>query len=305
MSLTEQPGQRAEEFADAGPGPAWGQRLGQRLGQRFSRLLGGRTLRLHVAPQQLLAVVCQRGRPLHASAVRVDIDNPAGRWQVSVEALRGWLLRSRHAGAGLPLELSVSGRWCQMLLAPWSDALLAEPGAARFLQTQLAALYGEPARAWRIGADDAPYGQPRVVCGMDGDLLAALQEAAADAGLRCHAIEALPGVVLRALPGAAQAFTIVEAGRMTMAALDGRRIVAIQSQPCSGAWRAELAMAWQRWTLHLPELAAVDHVAVVDLSPGTLRLAYAGDEDQLPARFRMADGPFGPAPAPSALQEAA
>jgi hypothetical protein len=261
-----------------------------------------RTLRLHLAPQQLLAVLCRGGRPQAASAVRVAIANPGGHWQPAVDALRSWLARPGQLGAGLPLELSLAGRWCQPLVAPWSDALLTQAGAARFLQTQLAALYGEVARGWQVAADDAPYGQPRLACGIDAALLAELQAAA---GARCRAIEPALSVVLRALLASRpQALAVVEAGRLTLAALDGGRIAAIAGQPCGTAWHAELAQAWQRWSLRAPELAQLTDIAVVDLSGASLRLARAAGADVLPPPFRLADSPFGPMPA-APVQEAA
>lgn len=260
-------------------------------------------LRVHLAPQQLLAVVCRGGRPQAASAVRVAIDNPTGHWQPAVDGLRVWLARSGQTGEGLPLELSLAGRWCQLLVAPWSDALLTEAGATRFLQTQLAALYGEAARGWSIAADDAPYGQPRLACGIDTALLADLR---ATAGERCRAIEPAVSVVLRALLASRpQALAVVEAGRLTLAALDGGRVTAIAAQPCGAAWHGELVQAWQRWTLRAPELALLTDIAVVDLSGASLRLARAAGADVLPPPFRLADSPFGTIQSPAAAQEAA
>jgi hypothetical protein len=265
--------------------------------------LRARTLRVHLAPQQLLAVVCRGGQPLPAGAVRVAIDNPAGHWQPAVDALRVWLAHSGQSGAGLPLELSLAGRWCQMLMAPWSDALLTEAGAARFQQTQLAALYGETARAWSVAADDAPHGQPRLVCGIDAALLADLRAAA---GARCRAIEPAVSVALRArLAARPQALAVVEAGRLTLAALAGGRITAIAAQPCGAAWHGELVQAWQRWTLRAPELAQLTDIAVVDLSGASLRLARTAGADVLPPPFRLADSPFGAVQAPAVPQEAA
>ncbi|MBA5606532.1 hypothetical protein H3H36_14335 [Duganella sp. FT3S] len=289
--------------ASASQGAGLGAGLGKRAGTGLGAGLGARTLRVHLAPQQLLAVVCRGGRPLDASAVRVAIDNPAGHWQPAVDALRAWLARSGQIGAGLPLELSLAGRWCQMLVAPWSDALLAEPGATRFLQSQLAALYGEAARGWSVAADDAPYGQPRLACGIDPALLADLRVAA---GERCRAIEPAISVALRALLASRpQALAVVEAGRLTLAALAGGRVTAIAAQPCGAAWHGELVPAWQRWTLRAPELAQLNDVAVVDLSGASLRLARAAGADVLPPPFRLADSPFGTVQAPGAAQEAA
>ncbi|PHV04159.1 hypothetical protein CSQ96_27115 [Janthinobacterium sp. BJB412] len=203
--------------------------------------------------------------------------------------------------AKAPLEISLAGRWCQMTLAPWSEALLAEPGAARFLQNQLAAVYGDAARGWSLCADDAPYGQPRLVCGIDAALLQGLRQLAEEQGRRCRVVEPLLGAVWRALaPAKPQAFAVVEAGRMTLAALARGGIAAIQTQPCGAGWHAELAQAWRRWTLRAPELAGIAEVLVVDMS------GAARPQELLAPQFKLVAGPYGPlASPPSTLMEAA
>jgi hypothetical protein len=267
------------------------------------RPLAARSLHILLSPQQLCCVVRQGRRVVEDSAQQIALVNPNGHWQASLDALRALLTESAKAWAGLPLEIGLSGRWSHMVLAPWSDALLSEPGAAHFLRSQLTALYGDAARGWHIVGDDAPYGQARTVCGIDATLLQALGELAGDCGHPCRAIEPLLCIALGSLSAEesrapAAALALIEPGRITMAALDRGRIVAIQSQPAGGAWRQELPQAWQRWTLRLPELAAVEHVAVVDTgsaqgtAPGAIVQLVA---DTLPPRFRLAANPFGAA----------
>lgn len=263
--------------------------LTERLFSRapLARLMQQGRLRILLTPQQLRCVVVQGKRLVEDSVQQIAVDHAGGHWQASVDALRALLQQPAIASARLPLEISLSGRWSQMVLAPWSDALLSEPGASRFLQMQLAALYGDNARGWSIASDDAPYGQTRVVCGVDSTLLHALKDVATECGHPCRAIEPLLATALRPLDAAAGALALIEPGRITMAALDGKRITAIQSQPASDAWRLALPQAWQRWTLRAPELAGIEQVAVVDLS-----MAQASPEP-LPARFHLIDSPFG------------
>ena len=266
------------------------------------RTAAQRSLAIHLAPQQLLCVVRQGGRAIEGSAQQIAINNPNGHWQASVDVL-GSLLRQYDAEwARLPLEIGLSSRWCQMLLAPWSDALLAEPSATRFLLSQMTALYGDAARTWSIACDDAPYGQARVTSGVDSALLQSLKEISTEYNHPCRAIEPALGLVLRlsvprggAMPAAV---ALVEAGRITMAALTGGRVTAIQSQPASTAWMLELPQAWQRWTLRAPELASFQQVAVINLD------AVSDQALALPERFRLLDGPFG-TPADRSMEEAA
>jgi len=303
--------------------------------KRIAGLLPARrTLHIHLAQQSLLAVVRHGGRIVEDGVLHVAFSNPAGQWQAPLAALGALLTQPELAyasdtqspsgapstahsaataagiaagaaaraalAARLPLHVSLSGRWCQTLMAPWSDALLSEPGASRFLNMQLAAIYGDAARAWTSGSDDAPYGQPRLVCGIATELLDALHALAAEHGTRCAAIEPLTSAVCAWLaPDTPEAFAVIEPGRISMAALTNGRVTAFQSQPCSPAWHGALAQAWQRWTLRAPELASIADVTVVDLSGQPAGLV-AG---QLPGRFRLAGSPFvraGAAPANAA-----
>ncbi len=274
--------------------------------------LAQRRLRVLLAPHRLLCVVRHGKRLVEGSAQQIVVAGAGGHWQAGIDALRALLQQPEVAAARLPLEISLSGRWSQLVLAPWSDALLSEPSASRFLQTQLAALYGDNARGWSVVGDDAPYGHTRLVCGVDSTLLQALKDVAAECGQACSVIEPLLGTSLRSLEasqpkrlrkGAAAvtgALALIEPGRITMAALRDNRVVAIQSQPASEAWRLELPQAWQRWTLRAPELAGIEQVVVTDLSALPPAVAAASSTTTLqlvpgalPSRFRLSGHPFG------------
>jgi len=252
-----------------------------------------RTLRVYLGPQQLSAVMLQAGRELPGSARSVALDSSGVHWQSAVDALHGLLLQARQAAGpavAITLEVSLASRWCPMVLAPWSDALLSAPEAARFLQTQLAAVYGEQARGWQIVAADAPYASPRTVCGADPLLIEALKAMATEHDCGCQIIAPVLATAAQALPR--QALAVVESGRITMALVQSGHITALQSQTCGTLWQQELPQAWQRWSLRAPELAAIETVTVIDLCPPrTAPLALA--PPPLPARFRLEPGPFG------------
>ena len=223
------------------------------------------TLCLHLAPQALYGVQRRAGRPLPDSAFHLPIANPDASWQVALAALRGWL--EQDGGKKLPLAVSLASRWCAMLMVPWSGALLERTSAQRFLHSQFAAVYGDGARAWRLAADDAPYGKPRLACGIDGDLLQGVQDAAAAHGRRCLSIEPIVGPAWRSIAGSKPAaFALVEAGRLLLATTSGGRITALHSQSCAIAWGDELDRAWRRWNLRAPQLDAIEQVALLDLS---------------------------------------
>jgi len=225
------------------------------------------TLCLYLAPQELRGVVRRAGRPLADSAFQLPIANSAASWEVALAALRHWLEQNSGTQKKLPLAVSLASRWCAMQVVPWSSALLVQASAQRFLQSQFGAVYGDSARAWRMTADDAPYGQPRLACGIDTALLQGVQDAAAAHGRRCISIEPIVGPAWRSIAaGKPAAFALAEAGRLLLATSSGGRIAAIHSQPCATAWGEELERAWQRWSLRTPQLDAIEQVTLIDLS---------------------------------------
>ncbi|WP_158301075.1 hypothetical protein [Janthinobacterium sp. BJB426] len=235
------------------------------------------TLCLHLAPHGLHGVQRRAGRPVADSAFHLPILNPDASWEVALAALRGWL--EQHNEKKLPLAISLASRWCAMLMVPWSGALLDRTSAQRFLHSQFAAVYGDGARAWRLAADDAPYGKPRLACGIDAALLQGVQDAAAAHGRRCLSLEPIVGPAWRSIAGGKPAaFALVEAGRLLLATTSGGRITALHSQSCGAAWGDELDRAWRRWNLRAPQLDAIEHVALLDLS--------GVPQDELPARFQ-------------------
>ncbi|QYG05846.1 hypothetical protein [Janthinobacterium sp. PAMC25594] len=223
------------------------------------------TVCLHLAPHGLDGVLRRAGRPLPDSAFHLPILNPDASWEVALGALRGWL--EQDGGKKLPLAVSLASRWCAMLMLPWSGALLDQTSAQRFLHSQFAAVYGDGARAWRLATDDAPYGKPRLACGIDAALLQGVQDAAAAHGRRCLSIEPIVGPAWRSIAGSKPAaFALVEAGRLLLATSSGGRITALHSQSCGAAWGEELDSAWRRWNLRAPQLDAIEHVTLIDLS---------------------------------------
>ena len=250
------------------------------------------TVCLHLAPHGLHGVLRRAGRPLSDSAFHLPILNHDASWEVALAALRGWL--EQDGGKKLPLAVSLASRWCAMLMVPWSGALLDRTSAQRFLHSQFAAVYGDGARAWRLAADDAPYGKPRLACGIDAALLHGVQEAAATHGRRCLSIEPIVGPAWRSVAGSKPvAFALVEAGRLLLATTSGGRITALHSQSCGAAWGDELDRAWRRWNLRTPQLDAIEQVVLLDLS--------GVPQEDLPGRFQ----PVPVAGAAHLMQEAA
>jgi hypothetical protein len=236
--------------------------------KRFSN----QTLCIGLNPEQLSCVL-RRGKVFAIDhAYLQTVSSPDGHWQPVLAACQAWLREADRASAGLPLRFTLSSRWCRMMSVPWSDALLSAPSAQRFLQTQFMSLYGDVARDWVVTCDDAPYGEPRMACAIERDLLEALQQAAAENMHPLHAIESVIPVAWRAIAakdGRSDAIAVIEPGRITLARVRKRRLVALQSQPFLTSWQQELPQAWQRWALRDPELTGITEVAVLNLTGET------------------------------------
>lgn len=274
-----------------------------------------------ITPHYLLSVLRCQQRIIEGSARQLTVPH-AGSWQASVETLRTLLQQNETHPLRPPLEISISGRWSQLVMAPWSAPLLSPDTAQAFLQLQLMALYGEAVQHWQITSDDAPYGQPRLVCGIERALLQALRDVVSQTGHRCDHIEPVIGSLLRTLslartpllPAARraaplatpQALAIIETGRLTIATLEQGRVTTVQSQPVSEAWRTELPQAWRRCSVRTPQLASIEQVAVVNLTPATPHtVALHLVPEALPAPFFLCAAPFGAAPASHAIIPAA
>jgi hypothetical protein len=232
--------------------------------------LSDRTLCISLQPGQFSCAL-REGRVFIAeTAYQQTIDNPDGHWHPVLAACQAWLRQSERPSAGLPLSVTLSSRWCHLQSVPWSDAMLAEATAQRFLQTQFIALYDDAARDWVVNSDDAPYGQPRMACGIERELLDGLQEIATENAQPLRAVESVIPLAWRAIAAAkaaqGRAVAVIEPGRISFAGIHNKRLVAIQSQSFVRPWDSELPQAWRRWVLRSPELADISQVAVLNLS---------------------------------------
>ncbi len=245
-----------------------------------------KTLCVALAPEQIALAVRSGKRVLADTAATIALTDPAGHWQGAVAALLTHLQQPGHAAAGLPMAVSLPSRWCQLMMLPWSDALLTQEAGRRFAQAQFAATFGDAAHGWRITWDDAPYGQMRLACAIESDLHDALSAVAQECGHRLVAVESTLSIAGRAVgEHRPAALALQERGRVVLAQLEKGRIVGVQAQPCRGNWDGELSQAWQRWTLRAPELGHIKSVALVRLddTPAQGPLGEMFDAVRLPS----------------------
>jgi hypothetical protein len=251
-----------------------------------------RTLCVALAPEQITLAVRNGKRVLPDTAATIALDHPEAHWQGAVAALRSWLQQSGHAVAGLPMAISLSSRWCQLMMLPWSDALLTQDEGRRFAQAQFAATFGDAAHGWRITWDDAAFGKTRLACAIDSDFHDALNELAQECGHALVGVESSLSIAGRAVgEHRPAALALQERGRVVLAQLEKGRIVGVQAQPCRGNWNSELSQAWQRWSLRSPELGHIKSVALVRLddTPAHGPLGELFDVVRLPS-YTLAPG---------------
>jgi hypothetical protein len=222
-----------------------------------------RTLEVALAPELLSAVVREGGRVLACSEIRIDPTPGEGHWQAGLAAFSAWV---RHARVGLrtvPLTISVSTRWCQLAMLPWSDALLYQDSARRYQQERFIQIYGSVARGWEVICDDSPRGQPRLACAIDSEFAQGLRAAALAHGhhnVRIESVVSASGRTIAAAP--CDRFAILEPGRLVLVARRYGRIAGIEATSCAGIWPAALPPAWQQWMLRAPEVGEVAQVIV-------------------------------------------
>ena len=244
----------------------------------IKRLSGG-TLHVGLEPGRLTFAV-RHGASFAGDRARIQqIDNASGHWQPVLNLLRTWLQQPGNFAQTLPVSVVLSSRWCRMMTVPWSDAILREDSAVRFLQSQYVALYGDEALGWTVTVDDAPYGHPRLACAVEGELLQSLHQLAAENKSQCRSVQPVVSAAWRAITRSsglpAKAFAVIESDRLTLACADRGKITAVQSQSWENDWTGELARAWQRWMLRLPACGDIAHIPVLDLTGAAVKRELA------------------------------
>jgi hypothetical protein len=245
-------------------------------GQRWSnKLLARRSLCIGLGVDHF-CLALRHGRQWQlADAIQMPVDNPDQQWQVVLGALSSCLQQAGPQYQGVPLRITLASRWCPMQSVPWSDALFNPKQATQFLQNQFVALFGEAARDWVIQADDAPYGQPRMACAIERDLLTALHSLAEQSGSHLQSVESSlslawrNGMAQANSKGRCQAMALVEPGRISLALLHNNRLQALLAHACGSAWERDLAAHWMRWGLRQNELQQISRVVVFNLSSQT------------------------------------
>lgn len=237
----------------------------------------GLALCIALAPELLTAVVRQDDQVVAHSEMRTT----NGHWRGALQIFDTYLRQSGSTLRGVRASVSLSARWCQLLMLPWSESLR-DSDAAPYAQSYFAAVFGDAARGWSIVLADAPPGEARLACAIERDFHAGLKDIAREHGHAGMTIECIVSIAGRAIDGNRhKAFALIEPGRLVLAALHDKRVVAVQAQDCRGPWQQELPLAWRNWVMRTPALGDIAQVALVSLDDR----AQAGE---VPAPFEPA-----------------
>lgn len=213
------------------------------------------TLQVELAPDQVNLVHTRRRLTLRGVRTTVRNErlpavagNDAADWRGAVQALQTAL--PDHAGRPAHVRVTLSSRLVRYALVPWNDALSDAAEEAAFARHFFERVHGEAAAQWemRVSADRA--GAPMLACAVDAQLLNALREAFAAAGVRLDSIQpslmAVYNDYRRRLQGRHAWLALLEPGKLCLALLQQGRWVRIRSLRIGPGWRVELALLLAR-----------------------------------------------------------
>ncbi len=147
----------------------------------------------------------------------------------------------------------ISSRFCRFVSVPWSDFLL--DSEVSCYHNAFAEAYGEVAPGTRFAAADEAYGQARVVCALDGALLADLEGWAARHERRTAYVRPAVQVAFeffrRQMSGTAGVFALREASVLSLVYWESGRVTEVDTFALAGGdWKSRLVHEVRRARLH-------------------------------------------------------
>ncbi len=197
-------------------------------------------VRIGLCPEQLIVASQRRGwRSAPEKAVLpVDASANAASWQPAVDALSAALI------PGAAVTVVLSNHFVRYALLPWNPSLTRDDEWLALARHRLALVHGNSTEEWVIRcAETSPRG-PRLACGVDRALLAALEEKIAAGGATLVSVQPYLMAAFNHIrlaigndPGWA---VIQEPGRLTLALIQDGVWTALRSRKADEHWRAML-----------------------------------------------------------------
>lgn len=130
-----------------------------------------------------------RPRVIATRSIEYAVTETPPAWQdliaIFTRGLADLKVNTRRATCAIIL----GNKWVRYLLAPWQEGLADAQEHASYAALQLQAVYGSLAEQWLVTSGDARYGKPTLVCAIERELMAGLQRAVSDHGLRLVSVK--------------------------------------------------------------------------------------------------------------------
>ncbi len=199
----------------------------------------------------------------------------APRWQPALAALADKALAGALSGADVTLVLS--NHFVHYVLVPWSELLKSEEEQLAFARHRFTRVHGRSAEGWLLRLSQAAPRQPRLACGVEEALVAALNEVMAPIGRRYSSLQ--PHLMasfnrwharLGVRPGW---FVVAEPGLLCVALLQDGQWQSVRAIKIGPDWPNELPSVLAREQCLVDSQTECDHVSVFapDL-PGAIAL---------------------------------
>jgi hypothetical protein len=243
------------------------------------------TLEVELAPGHVNLVHRERGltrrglrTTLRNERLRVEDAHDAAVWHGAVQALQAAL--PDRAGRPHHVRVILSSHLVRYTLVPWSDALSDAAEEEAYARHCFERVHGEAAAQWelRVSADCA--GAPMLASAVDAQLLNALRDGFAAAGVRLDSIQprlmAVCNDYRRRLQGRHAWLALLEPGRLCLALRQQGGWARVRSMRIGPGWREELALLLEREAYLADPGAAARDVFVWVSGLGEVKLPESG-----------------------------
>lgn len=214
--------------------PSWRERLDIVLcPQRVILLRFGRGLSRRVSDRAILDCEGAEGGP---------------GWQPALDALRRALAEARWQKAEARVVLS--NHFVHYLVIPWDEKLSAGEEQLAMVRYSFAQVYGEAAGGWDFRWDPGRPPAPCLACGIERGLLAGLDQALAEQGLRLASVQPYLMAAFNRwrgeLDGEQDWFLLTEPGRLCLAWFRANAWAGVHSQQVDAGWGEALPQILDR-----------------------------------------------------------
>ena len=162
------------------------------------------------------------------------------------------------------IDCVLSNHFCRFLVVPWSDAFFVQESMTGYLRAIFSEVYGDAGGSLDYVCQDAAYGQPRVVCGVEHDFLNDLKIQCSQNQLRFNTCRPYLDVAfeyflpqMRTREGI---FVLVEKNMLSILAWDKQGVLEVDHESYEEKWCDALG-AWLERNLLMRNEAKPVHIA--------------------------------------------